>query len=258
MKFRPFTASLLVCVAALAAEPGMVFIPAGDYVRGRSHKLPDDNLKWYPTLVKDDRPVRGIYLDAFYLDEHEVTNAEYAAFVKGTRHRPPYNWPGGEIPPGKAALPVVDVSWEDAAAYAKWPGKRLPTEAEWEHACRGLAAGAKYPWGERNPTTKDARFNGLEGPGEVCKFPKNYFGLCDIAGNVWEWCADWYDKDYYEKSPERNPPGPETGMYKVLRGGSWADVAKYLTCANRSWARPGERSPNIGFRCAKAFPAQRR
>ena len=115
------------------------------------------------------------------------------------------------------------------------------------------AEGAKYPWGDRAPTPKDARFNGVEGPAEVCKAPKNDFGLCDMAGNVWEWCADWYEKDYYAGAPDRNPHGPETGMYRVLRGGSWADVAKYLTCANRSWARPGERSPNIGLRCVKTL-----
>jgi formylglycine-generating enzyme required for sulfatase activity len=230
----------------------MALIPGGEYARGRSHKLPDDGLKWYPTLIKDDRPVRQIHVDEFYLDEHEVTNAQYSAFVKATRHRPPYNWPQGQMPEAKAALPVVDVSWDDAVAYAKWAGKRLPTEAEWERACRGLAVGAKYPWGDHAPTAKDARFNGVEGPGDVCKFPKNEFGLCDMAGNAWEWCSDWYDKDYYERAPERNPQGPDIGMYRVLRGGSWADVAKYLTCANRSWARPGERSPNIGFRCVKS------
>jgi iron(II)-dependent oxidoreductase len=233
----------------------MVYIPGGEFPRGRSHKLPDDDLKWYPTLMKDDRPVKSIYVDGFYLDEHEVTNEQYAVFVKATRHRAPYNWPGGKVPQNKDALPVVDVSWDDALAYAKWSGKRLPTEAEWERACRGLAEGAKYPWGARNPTAKDARFGGVEGPGDVCKFPKNYFGLCDIVGNVWEWCADWYDKEYYQQSPDRNPRGPDAGMYRVLRGGSWADLPKYLTCANRSWARPGERSPNIGFRCAKSLRA---
>lgn len=258
MTFRRFTASFLVfAAAAAAAEPGMVFIPAGEFQRGRSHDLPDDKLKWYPELMKDDRPVRRIYIDAFYLDEHEVTNQQYAGFVKAGKHRAPYNWPKGELPASAANLPVVDVSWDDAAAYARWTGKRLPSEAEWERACRGLVEGAKYPWGERDPVKKDARYNVLEGPAEVCGAARNYFGLCDMVGNVWEWCADWYDKDYYEKAPERNPAGPQTGMYRVLRGGSWADVPKYLTCAYRSWARAGERSPNIGFRCAKNFRASR-
>src|SRR6266851_2059996 len=105
MRSRPFTANALFLA--------MVFIPGGEYLRGRSHKLPDDNLKWFPTLMKDDRPVRSIYVDPFYLDEHEVTNEEYAAFTKATGHRVPYNWPKGNIQAGKENLPVVDVSWDD-------------------------------------------------------------------------------------------------------------------------------------------------
>jgi formylglycine-generating enzyme required for sulfatase activity len=231
----------------------MVFIPGGEFLRGRSHALPDDNLKWWPTLMKDDRPVRTIRVDPFYLDQYEVTNAQYAIFVTQTKHRAPYNWPKGNMPEGKEQYPVVAVDWSDATAYAKWAGKRLPTEAEWERACRGIAEKATYPWGNRKPAQEDARFNGIDGPGPVGKCKANYFGLYDIVGNVWEWCADWYDIDYYEKAPETNPKGPDKGMYRVVRGGSWADVEKYLTCAYRSWVRPIERGPNIGFRCAKNF-----
>ena len=101
----------------------MVFIPGGEYLRGRTHKLPDDNLKWYPTLMKDDRPVRRIHVDPFYLDEHEVTNEQYAAFVKATRHRAPYNWPQGKVPDGKEKLPVVDVSWDDAVGLREMGGQ---------------------------------------------------------------------------------------------------------------------------------------
>lgn len=229
----------------------MVFIPAGEYQRGRTHALPDDDLQWYPEVMKDDRPVRAVYVDGFYMDAHEVTNAEYAKFVAATHHRAPYNWPEGKVPEGKLSFPVVDVSWEDAIAYAKWMGKRLPTEAEWEHACRGLVEGAKYPWGGGKPSVKLARYNSVAGPQEVGKCAANHFGLYDIVGNVWEWTMDWYEKDYYATAPAKNPTGPATGRYHVLRGGSWADVEKYLTCANRSWARPAERSPNIGFRCVK-------
>jgi formylglycine-generating enzyme required for sulfatase activity len=239
--------------SALAAEPGMVFIPAGEFLRGRSHALPDDDQKWFPTLLKDDRPVRKLFINAFYLDEYEVTNDQYAAFVKASKHRTPYNWPRRQLPKDKGRLPVVDVSWDDAADYCRWAGKRLPTEAEWERACRGLVEGAIYPWGNGAPAKGDTRFDRLDGPGEVRRAKPNYFGLFDMAGNVWEWCADWYAIDYYQTAPERNPPGPQNGLYRVLRGGSWADEPKYLTCAYRSWARPAERSPNIGFRCAKGF-----
>jgi len=229
----------------------MVRIPAGSFERGRTHALPDDGLKWVPVLVMDDRPVRTIHLDAFDIDEHEVTNQDYAAFVKATGHRAPYNWPGGVVPAGKDQIPVVNVSWDDAAAYAKWAGKRLPTEAEWERVCRGPVDGKRYPWGDEEPKDR-ARFNVIDGPGKVCQFAKTGFGVHDIVGNVWEWTADFYGRDYYAVAPDRNPPGPESGMYRVLRGGSWADEPKYLTCAHRMWARPAERSPNIGFRCARS------
>ena len=209
----------------------MVFVPAGEFLRGRSHPLPDDGLKWFPTLLKDDQPASRIYVDAFYLDEHEVTNEQYGAFLQAAKRRAPPHWPRGALPDGKQKLPVVNVSWDDATAYARWAGKRLPTEAEWERACRGLSEGARYPWGDANVTRNDARYNVIDGPGDVCKFKPNYFGLCDMAGNAWEWCSDWYEKDYYQGAPQRNPRGPAQGLYRVIRGGSWADLTKYLTCA---------------------------
>ncbi len=231
----------------------MVFIPGGDFARGRTHKLPDDGLQWWPELLTDDRPVRKIVLDAFYIDARETTNEQYAAFVKATKHRAPYNWQKGRFPAGKEKLPVAAIDWLDAAAYCAWSGKRLPTEAEWERAARGLAEGAKYPWGEKGPSKQDACYDTLAGPCETGKFKPNYFGLHDAAGNVWEWTQDWYEREYYKSAPESNPKGPATGQYKVIRGGSWVDVAKYLTTAYRSWARPLERSPNIGVRCAQGF-----
>ncbi len=253
---------LLACVGLLSGSGvkgrnlGMVFIPAGEFLRGRSHSLPDDPLKWFPTLLKDDRPVRQIFVSAFYLDEHEVTNQAYLTFVRATRHAAPYNWPQGKLPAGKEELPVVDVSWADANAYCRWAGKRLPTEAEWEGASRGLLEGRKYPWGDESPSKSNSHFDSLDGPRPVRQFPPNYFGLYDMAGNAWEWCSDWYGKDYYQSAPARDPQGPDTGLYRVLRGGSWADEPKFLTCANRSWARAAERSPNIGFRCARSLVHQ--
>jgi formylglycine-generating enzyme required for sulfatase activity len=232
----------------------MVFIPGGEFERGRSYKLPDDGLKWFPDLLKDDQPARTVKLSPFYLDAKETTIGEYAQFVVKRNHRAPYNWPAGKPEPSKLNLPVTGVSWDDAAAYCQSLGKRLPTEAEWERAARGLIQGAPYPWGDRPPTKKDARYDTVEGPAPVGQFPPNGFGLYDIVGNVWEWTNDWYARDYYANSPTEDPKGPAEGQYKVLRGGSWADVAKYLRVAYRSWARPAERSPNIGVRCAANFP----
>ena len=120
-----------------------------------------------PEVMKDDRPVKPIGVDPFYMDEHEVTNEQYAAFVQATKHRAPYNWPGGKVPAGKEKHPVVDVSWDDATAFAKWAGKRLPTEAEWERACRGSLEGLTYPWGQAKPDKTLARFNAVEGPAPV-------------------------------------------------------------------------------------------
>jgi formylglycine-generating enzyme required for sulfatase activity len=248
-------AGLLVCgLNCWAADPpGMVFIPGGEYMRGRTYDWPDYDVKWYPNPAKDDSPARKITLSSFYMDQAEVTNQRYAAFVKATGHQPPYYWKDGKIPEGKDNFPVVDVSWDDATAFCKWEGKRLPTEAEWEHSARGKQEDKMYPWGDRAITAKDAVFNQVDGPRDVCSKEKNDFGLCDMIGNVWEWCSDWYGRDYYAQSPERNPQGPEKGLYRVLRGGSWFDVPKlFLSVSYRSWARESERSPTIGFRCVKS------
>jgi formylglycine-generating enzyme len=232
----------------------MVFIPGGEFSRGRGYDWPDTLLAWYPNPLKDDTPVRKLHIDPFYMDEAEVTNERYAAFVKAARHKPPYHWFKGEIAKGQEKHPVVNVSWDDAAAFCAWEGKRLPTEAEWERACRGVAEGRMYPWGDTNPTAQQAVFNLDNGAAAVCTKERSYFGLCDIIGNVWEWTADWYDRNYYEVAPDRNPRGPDKGIYRVLRGGSWFDQPQlFLTCSYRSWARQAERSPTIGFRCVKGF-----
>ncbi len=243
-----FVLSLSLC----AADPvGMVLIPGGEYLRGRSFEWADYEVAWYPNPVKDDVPARRVRISAFWLDEAEVTNLRYAAFVKSTGHRAPYHWRAGQMPEGKGAYPANNVSWEDAAAYCAWDGKRLPTEAEWERAARSDLEGQMYPWGNREITAKDAVFNQIDGPRPVCSKGK-VGGLCDMIGNVWEWSADWYGQKYYGAAPAENPTGPTTGEYRSLRGGSWFDVPPlFLTIAYRSWARPGERSPTIGFRCAK-------
>jgi formylglycine-generating enzyme required for sulfatase activity len=268
MSFRAFTVSLVLALGLVSAGlpfssvPGMIFIPGGEFARGRAHEHPDSDLPYYPNPLRDDLPVKTIHVDAFYLDEAEVTNARYVEFLKATGHRRPYHWVKGEMPAGKEKFPVVNVSWDDAAAFCAWDGgKRLPTEAEWERACRGVAEKKKYPWGDREPTAKDAVF-GVQNPDAVCgERNRNYFGLCDMIGNVWEWTADWYEQKYYEAAPERNPQGPSTGMYRVMRGGSFFDQTgslMFLTCSYRSWARPSERSETVGFRCAKSFSSARK
>ena len=242
----------VLCATCLASEPGMVFIPGGEFSRGRNYDWPDTRLAWYPNPLKDDTPVRKVYVNPFAMDEAEVTNERYAVFAKATHHKVPYHWFKGEIPKGQEKHPVVNVSWDDAVGFCKWEGKRLPTEAEWERASRGLAEGRMYPWGDDNPTAKLAVYGSDAGATDVCSKQRNYFGLCDMVGNVWEWTADWYDRNYYEVSPDRDPIGPAQGIYRVLRGGSWFDQPPlFLTCSYRSWARPAERSPTIGFRCVR-------
>jgi formylglycine-generating enzyme required for sulfatase activity len=256
MTFTRSTASLALAfviapVWAKAAEPGMAQIPGREFQRGRTFPWVDAELKYSPTALTDDLPVRAIRVSTFLLDEAEVTNEQYAAFIATGKHRAPYHWVKGQMPADRAKHPVVNVSWDDASAYCAAAGKRLPTEAEWEHACRGGADKAMFPWGSTDPEPKLAHFNAAATT-EVCTKPRNPFGLCDMAGNVWEWTADWYDRTYYAVAPAVNPPGQGHGMYRVLRGGSWFDQGKlFLTCSYRSWARPPERSPTIGFRCAK-------
>jgi formylglycine-generating enzyme required for sulfatase activity len=185
------------------------------------------------------------------MDDTEVTHAQFAEFVKNTGHRTPYHWIGGKAPNALAQVPVYNVDWHDADAYCRWAGKQLPTEAQWERAARGGREGLNYPWGDEKPSSKLALFDIQTGPGPVAQFPPNGFGLYDMAGSVSEWCADWFDRDYYKHSPAKNPPGPETGTYKVIRGGAWSDSAARITVFFRNWVRPTQRTPNIGFRCAK-------
>lgn len=251
---------LLLSVSAFCAEPGMVFIPAGEFSRGRTYDWIDYNLKWSPTAHQDDTPVRKIYVDAFYMDEAEVTNEQYAAFVKSQRHRAPYHWIKGQIPAGKEKHPVVNVSWDDAVTFCTWRNKRLPTEAEWEHACRGVAEGKMFPWGDKPPTAKEAHFTS-ETTTAVCGKERNYFGLCDMIGNVWEWCSDWYDPDYYKERERVNPKGPARGRKikmmgfedetKAMRGGGFGRGQAMLRIAERSSYFSDKSRFDIGFRVVR-------
>ena len=218
----------------------MVLVPAGEFLMGSEG--------WY-----DTKPAHQVYLDAFYIDTYEVTNALYQKFAQTTgRQAPPY-WK--DVKYNSPNQPVVGVTWDDAAAYCHWAHKRLPTEAEWEKAARGTD-GRTYPWGNQWDKARANSAGGGPGrPTPVGSYEggKSPYGVYDMAGNVWEWVADWYDVNYYQTSPNRNPRGPETGNTRVLRGGSWLiDNSDYFQCAYRSNYRPTFRYENYGFRCARA------
>ena len=238
----------------------MHLIPAGEFEMG-DHSGEGQS---------DERPVHTVYLDAFYMDETEVTNARYRAFVEATGHRTPHHWDhpreAGQLI--KPDYPVIYVSWHDAMAYARWAGKRLPTEAEWEYAARGGQVGQRYPWGNE-ASHAQANYHG-EGdgwywPAPVKRFPRNDYGLYDMAGNVWEWCMDEYQKDFYAMSPINNPVAggliPLTDddfrnlrENRIWRGGAWDAGPTSITVSNRFKAAPHLRVLKTGFRCV--FPVK--
>jgi formylglycine-generating enzyme required for sulfatase activity len=244
--------AFIVALVALATAPAndMVTIPAGEFTMGRTKLTSDDKTTMRPHVLLDDRPARKVRMPSFQMDTNEVTNAKYATFIKATNHRTPYHWVNGLIPTGATDHPVYNVSWDDAKAYCKWSGKRLPSEAEWERAARGGLEEKDYPNGDEI-TAKEARFNSGNGPVPVGKSAPNAFGLYDMSGNVAEWTADWFAGDYYQRDENDNPQGPKEGLYKVIRGGAWSDPPKRITVFFRNWVRPNQRTPNVGFRCAK-------
>jgi eukaryotic-like serine/threonine-protein kinase len=210
-----------------------------------------------------EQPVHDVYVDSFYIDETEVTNEKFEKFVLATGHKTDAENLGNEknswrafSTPDRRNHPVVLVSWNDAAAYAKWAGKRLPTEAEWEYAARGGLIGKKYPWGDDPPPRKANFGRGRRvqtPPTEPVKsYEPNGYGLYDMAGNVSEWCQDWYDPKYYSSSPERNPSGPSTGQARVYRGGSWYTDFNQMRIAGRLSESQTGYEYDRGFRCAKS------
>jgi formylglycine-generating enzyme required for sulfatase activity len=225
-------------------QQSMVLIPAGEFIRG----------SW--TGDADERPVRRVYLDAYFFDKDQLTVGEYAKFLDATSHSVPSDWNIMSRAMHKNR-PVVNVNWADAAAYCKWAGKRQPTEAEWEKAARGTD-GRTYPWGDESPTKfhgnmKKELWNSHMGLTPVGMFEegKSPYGINDMAGNVWEWVSDWYDEDYYSTAPSRNPTGPATGISKVVRGGSWGSGPEGLRSAERETHVPSFQGYGTGFRCAK-------
>ena len=252
--------------ADVSATAGMVLIPAGDFWMG-CNAAKDDSCD------SDEVPQHQVTLSAYYMDPDEVTVDDYAACVSagacstsGLTEYGSCNWDKG----GKGSHPINCVDWSQASAYCAWADKRLPTEAEWEKAARGgcetVTGDCKtgmqtYPWGEAAASCTYAVMNdsGSGGCGTGGTLPVGSkspagdgpYGLRNMSGNVWEWCADWYDSGYYGSSPSTNPKGPADGQLRVFRGGSWDFNGSLLRAAARDWITPGNRYNDLGFRCAR-------
>jgi len=227
----------------ILAPPKLALIPAGWFLMGS--EVGQDN----------ERPVHGVWVDAFYLAECQVTNREYAHFLQATGVQSPPLWNDPNF--SHPDQPVVAVSWFEAVQYCDWLSRTtgtnylLPTEAEWERAARGGQEGKSFPWGDDPPQSLpnySARW--LGGPEPVAQYAPNPFGVFDICQNVHEWCSDWYQADYYAVSPERNPRGPQSGERRASRGGSWRHHVKVARCAARSSLPPQFQYADYGFRVA--------
>ena len=264
--------------AAGDAHVDMVRIPGGVFNMGTNDVFPYEG------------PVHEVCVRSFWMDRHEVTVGQFAAFVRATGYKTDserlgwsgvfvpakHEWtrgdgadwrhPDGPASDAKPNEPVVHVSYADCRAYAKWAGKRLPTEAEFEFAARGGLKDKKYAWGDQlvpggkhmanvwqgTFPEKDRGEDGFAGRAPVMSFAPNGYGLYDITGNVWEWCSDYFDPGYYAKSPRDNPTGPTEGKERVIRGGSWLCSDNYCTgyrVASRMHTEEDSGLNNLGFRC---------
>jgi len=240
----------------------MIKIPAGEFKMG-DNKGP-----------RNERPEHMVWVDTYFIDQYEITMERYQKFLDETNHDFPPLWDDGAAFDEAADRPAVGMAWGSAKAYCEWVGKRLPTEAEWEKAARGTD-GRRYPWGHMQPFVDIARYNlgttgwvgyaitlapvtsgvtGMSIRHGLKEGTKSPYGLYHMAGNASEWVVDWYDRNYYEKSPKRNPQGPGTGEKKIYRGGSWEDPPKRLRVTTRASAEPNfpvdANDLTIGFRCA--------
>jgi formylglycine-generating enzyme required for sulfatase activity len=236
----------------------MALVPAGSFEMGSAEG------------EEDEQPVHTVWLDDFFIDQFEITNAQYAECLDAGACQPTTDTTAFASSYSRriyygsteyANYPVIYATWYEAQEYCEWRGARLPTEAEWEKAARGGLEGKKYPWGDEAPVCKAGAENGAKFDDDdacddtdtapVGTYGPNGFGLYDMAGNVWEWVSDWYSEDYYSISPEENPTGPEEGQYPVVRGGAWGNYAERLTVTYRRINDQNSGSLSIGFRCAR-------
>jgi sulfatase modifying factor 1 len=231
----------------------MVYIPGGPFKMGRKFQ-------------QDEKPIHTVTVQGFYMDKFEVTVKQFREYCQKTRRtmpRQPY-W-------NDENHPVVNVSWIEANQYTKWAGKRLPTEAEWEYAARSGSIGNYYDWGNVRPFRKKGAniadealrtekqfwriwkgyYDGFVYTSPVGSFYATVFGLHDMTGNVLEWCADWYAKDYYSRSPNANPKGPGEGIHRSIRGGAWNFSPRDVLTTRRFHYRPDVKLDHLGFRCVK-------
>ncbi len=221
----------------------MVEIPGGWFIMG------DDRGKVF------ERPAHKVFVDPFLLDVYAVTNLEYWKFVRAAGRPAPPHWTGGTYGKGRALHPVTNVTWEDACAYAAWAGKRLPTEAEWEFACRGPDS-RRFAYGnEFNQKITNSGYSGICDTVPVDAFPEgmSVFGCYNMTGNVWEWVSDWFLVSYYkDKDGQKNPKGPASGTMRVSKGGSWTTDDDSCRAAYKCRSLPGARWGYCGFRCARS------
>jgi len=224
-------------------EHELILIPGGEFMMG------EENL---PAAGFIDNHAHKVYVDSFYIDKYEVTNAQYKVFCDSTGRRLPEFWNMDIYKSGPAFpdYPVTGITWADAEAYAKWKGFRLPTEAEWEFAARGGLTGKKFPLGNEMDSAGANYYPTQLHTMPVGSYPSNGYGLYDMAGNVVEWVNDFYSEDYFLESSYENSSGPIYGKQRVIRGGGWRSGKSCVTVHFRQSLRPYWVDFNVGFRCA--------